>query len=92
LPEKLSQKLPEHPVPAVLIGRLAVTQTAQGKGVGKMLFADAVKRVLAVSDEVAIYAMVVDAINRDAQRFYECFGFIRLSDNSHRLFLTMKSI
>jgi len=92
LPEKLSQKLPEHPVPAVLIGRLAISQSAQGKGVGKMLLADAVKRVLAVSDEVAIYAMVVDAINRDAHRFYERFGFTRLSDNSRRLFLTMKSI
>lgn len=92
LPEKLSRKLPKHPVPAVLIGRLAISQSAQGKGVGKMLLADAVKRVLAVSDEIAIYAMVVDAINSDAQRFYERFGFTRLSDDSHRLFLAMKSI
>jgi GNAT superfamily N-acetyltransferase len=92
LPENLSRKLPKHPVPAVLIGRLAVGQSAQGKGVGKMLLADAVKRVLAVSDEIAIYALVVDAINSNAQCFYERFGFIPLSNDSHRLFLTMKSI
>ncbi len=92
LPEDLSRKLPKHPIPAVLIGRLAVSQSAQGKGVGKMLLADAVKRVLAVSDEIAIYALVVDAINSDAQRFYERFGFIPLSDDSNRLFLAIKSI
>ena len=92
LPENLSRKLPKHPIPAVLIGRLAVSQSARGKGVGKMLLADVVKRVLAVSDEIAIYAMVVDAINSDAQHFYERFGFIPLSDDSHRLFLAMQSI
>lgn len=92
LPEELSRKLPKYPIPAVLIGRLSVSQSAQGKGVGKMLLADAVKRVLVVSDEIAIYAIVVDAINRDAQKFYESFGFTLLSDESHRLFLAIKSI
>lgn len=92
LPEEQSRKLPKHPIPAVLIGRLAVDQTAQGKGVGKMLLADAVKRVLVVSDEIAIYAIVVDAINRDAQKFYEGFGFTLLSNDSHRMFLAIKSL
>lgn len=92
LPEELSRKLPKHPIPAVLIGRLAVDQSAQEKGVGKMLLADAVKRVLVVSDEIAIYAIVVDAINRDAQKFYESFGFTLLSNDSHRMFLAIKSI
>jgi len=92
LPEKLARKLPKHPVPAALIGRLAVSNAAQGQGVGKMLLADAIKRTLAVSDQVAIYAMVVDAINENAIGFYEQFGFTRLSDNSPRLFLPLKSI
>jgi GNAT superfamily N-acetyltransferase len=92
LPEKLSRKLPKHQVPAALIGRLAVRQTAQGKGVGKMLLADAIKRTLAVSNEIAIYALVVDAISSDARRFYEQFGFNRLSNEINRLFLTLQSI
>lgn len=92
LPEKLSRKLPKHQVPAALIGRLAVSQTAQGKGVGKMLLADAIKRTLAVSNEIAIYAIVVDAISSDARRFYEQFGFNRLSNDINRLFLTLQSI
>jgi len=92
LPEKLARKLPKHPVPAALIGRLAVSQAAQGQGIGKLLLADAIKRTLAVSNQIAIYAMAVDAIDDNAQEFYEQFGFTRLSDDSPRLFLPLKSI
>ena len=92
LPRNLARKLPRHPVPAALLGRLAVSQSAQGCGVGKMLLADAIKRTLAVSDEIAIYAMVVDAIDEGAQRFYKQFGFASLSIESRRLFLPLKSL
>lgn len=57
-----------------------------------MLLADAIKRTLAVSDQIAIYAMVVDAINDNVKEFYEQFGFNRLGDDSPRLFLPLKSI
>jgi len=92
LPETFARKLPKHPIPAALIGRLAVTRDAQGYGIGKMLLVDAIKRTLSVSDQIAIYAMVVDAIDDNAKRFYEQFGFVRLSDDSPRLFLPLKSI
>ena len=92
LHEKLSRKLPKHQVPAALIGRLGVSKIAQGRGVVKMLLADAIKRTLAVSDEIAIYAIVVDAISSDTRHFYERFGFNRLSDEINRLFLTLQSI
>ena len=92
LPDKLARKLPKHPVPVALIGRLAISNAAQGQGVGKLLVADAIKRTLAVSDQIAIYTMVVDAINDNAKGFYEQFGFTRLSDDSPRLFLPLKSI
>ena len=92
LPEKLVRKLTKHPVPAALIGRLAVSNAAQGQGVGKMLLADAIKRTLAVSDQIALYAIVVDAINENAKGFYEQFGITRLSDDSPKLFLPLKSI
>jgi len=92
LPQALARKLPRHPVPAALIGRLAVSQDAQGYGVGRMLLINALKRTLAVSDEIAIYAMVVDAIDERAQRFYEQFGFSPLSAGRGRLFLPLKSV
>lgn len=92
LPEKLARKLPRHQVPAALIGRLAVSKAAQGQGIGKMLLADAIKRTLAVGDQIAIYAMVVDVIDDSVKGFYEQFGFTQLSDDSPRLFLPLKSI
>ncbi len=91
LPEKLARKLPKHPVPAALVGRLAVSKNARGYGIGKMLLVNAIKRTLSVSAQIAIYAMVVDAINDNARRFYEQFGFASLSDDSPRLFLPLKS-
>ena len=91
LPVNVSKKLPKHHIPAALIGRLAVCQTAQGNGVGRMLLVDAVKRTLAISSEIAIYAIVVDAINEKAMRFYEQFGFSTLCDERLRMFLPLKS-
>jgi GNAT superfamily N-acetyltransferase len=91
LPEALARKLPRHPVPAALLGRLAVSQQAQGQGIGKMLLMDAIKRTLGVSDEIAIYAIVVDAIDVHAKSFYQQYGFSSLSSKSHRLYLPLKS-
>ena len=91
LPEALARKLPRHPVPAALIGRLAVAQHAQGQGIGKMLLMDAIKRTLGVSDKIAIYAIVVDAIDAHAKNFYQQYGFSSLSSKSRRLYLPLKS-
>ena len=91
LPEKLAKKLPKHPIPAALIGRLAVNVSAQGKGIGKMLLSNAIKRTLAISDDIAIYAIVVDAINEEAESFYKQYGFAYLASGDNRMFLTLKS-
>jgi GNAT superfamily N-acetyltransferase len=84
--------LPKHPIPAALIGKLPVRSTAQGHGVGKILLVDAIKRTLSVSEQIAVYAMIVDAVDDNAKAFYEQFGFIRLGNESRRLFLPLKSI
>lgn len=92
LPPERARKLPRHPVPAALLGRLAVSQSAQGSGFGRILLADAVKRTLSVSQSIAIYALVVDAKDERAKRFYERFGFIPFGERSNRLFLPLASI
>jgi len=92
LSDEHARKLPKHAIPAALIGRLAVSSEAQGGGVGKLLLVDALKRTLAVSEEIAIYAMVVDAIDERAEFFYQQFGFKMLSAGNRRLFLPLKSI
>jgi len=93
LPDALARKLPRHPIPAALLGRLAVAQTAQGRGIGKMLLADALKRTLMVSEQIGIHALVVDAIDERAQTFYQRFGFAPMASASRRrLYLPLKSI
>lgn len=92
LPGNLSKKLSKHPIPAVLVGRLAVIKAAQGCGVGKMLLVDAIKRILAIREEIGVFAVVVDAYDRDAHRFYERFGFVPLTGKPRRLFLLIRSI
>lgn len=91
LPEALSRKLPRHPVPAALIGRLAVNQSVQRSGVGRVLLANAIRRTLAVSEQIGIHALLVDAIDDDARKFYEHFGFTLFQTKEHRLFLQLKS-
>ncbi|MFH2091431.1 MAG: GNAT family N-acetyltransferase [Pseudomonadota bacterium] len=93
LSENLARKLPRHPtpVPAALIGRLAVSKNAQGNGIARMLLIDAIKRTLSVSDQIAIYAMIVDSADDDTRGFYEQYGFECLKGSSKRLFLPLKS-
>lgn len=92
LSEELLMKLPKHPIPAALIGRLAVDKSVHGNGIGKMLLADALKRILVVSNDIAIYAVVVDAINDKAKGFYKQYGFQLLGEETPRLFLPLKTI
>lgn len=86
LPEGLRQKLPRYPlVPVARLGRLAVDRTYQGQKLGAALLADAVARTVAA--DVAAYAIVVDAKDKRAERFYEHFGFLKLARSPGSLFL-----
>lgn len=87
LPEKWRKKLPRYPVPVALLGRLAVTQQAQGTGLGSILLADACKRVAAASETLAVAAIVVDAKSPKAAAFYQHFGFIELPGQPGRWML-----
>ena len=78
-------------VPAGLIGRLAVSERSRGQGMGTLLVADAVKRSLAVREEMAIHALV-DAKDERAERFYRRFGFQSFVGQSRRLVLPFASV
>ena len=75
-------KLPQFPIPGVLLARLAVDERVQGQGLGRHLFEEALGLALelATAGPVAFRLFVTDAINEDAVRFYERFGLARLSD------------
>ncbi len=88
LPERLARKLPRYDaIPAALIGRLARHERAKGSGIGDLLVADAVRRVLAAAESVAAYAIVVDAQDDKGRKFYQSHGFISLPSRPNRLFL-----
>lgn len=93
LPDELAKKLPRYPIlPGILLGRLAVDESHHGKKIGIYLLLDALKRSLAVSDQIGIVAIIVDAKNDNAVTFYKKYGFIELPDNRYRLFLPLNTI
>lgn len=92
LPAELQQRLPYPYTPAVLIGRLAIDQSFQRRGLGKRLLADIFYRCLDVSRQVAAAAIVVDAIDDDAARFYESFDFRPFPDQPLRLYITLQTV
>lgn len=63
------------PIPVAIIARLAVHQHQHGAGLGRSLLLDALRRILRASDELAVRAVIVDAIDDDAITFYHHFGF-----------------
>jgi ribosomal protein S18 acetylase RimI-like enzyme len=92
LPETFRRRLPRHPVPVVLLGRLAVAKSHQGMTLGSILLADALQRISHASQVMAVYAVVVEALNDRAAEFYRQFGFISLPSQPLKLFLPMDSV
>ena len=93
LPDNVIKKLPSYPVvPVTLLGRLAVDQHHRGQGAGEFLLVDALLRAYTQSSQIAAAAVVVDAIDEQAARFYQHFGFTPFPDKPTRLFLPMKTV
>ncbi len=90
LPSALAKRLPHYPVPAAILGRLAIDREQQGRGLGETLLLDAIRRVVRASTTLAVYAIIVDAKTDGAQAFYECYGFRAFSSEPRRLFLPLE--
>lgn len=84
--------LPNHPIPVVLLGRLAVDKISQGQGLGEHLLMDAMRRIVQTAGEVGIHAIEVDAIDDKAKQFYLKYGFTELADNSRHLYIPLATI
>jgi len=92
MPIDVAKKLPRYPVPAALIGRLAVDQKAQGQGLGEYLLMDSLDRLLQLSEKIGIHSIVVDAKHDNAVLFYEKYGFKRFPATPQRLFLQLATL
>jgi GNAT superfamily N-acetyltransferase len=92
LPADLARGIPHYPVPAMRIGRLAVDRAAQGLGLGGELLRHALYGAFDLSKEVGISVVLVDALDENAKRFYERYGFVPLIDLPSSLVLPMATI
>jgi GNAT superfamily N-acetyltransferase len=93
IPPETARRLTRYPeVPATLLGRLAVSDEYRGRGLGEKLLLDALQRCLHHSRQIASLAVVVDAKNDEARRFYLRYGFLDLPGVPNRLFIPMGTI
>ncbi|MBR4746337.1 MAG: GNAT family N-acetyltransferase [Desulfovibrio sp.] len=90
-PSEIIKKMPRYPyVPALLLGRLAVSKEVQGKHIGSLLVYDAMKR--SCRSDLAWAFMIVDAKNISLCSFYERFMFARFSENSYKMWINIKQV
>lgn len=89
---RASRGMPRHPIPALLLARLAVDQSVQGNGLGAFLLRDAMARTLAAASEFGIRVMLVHALNEPARDFYLHHAFEPSPTDPMNLQLLVKDI
>ena len=91
-PQRIAKGLANHPIGIVLLARLAVDRTHQGRGLGKALLFDALARIKEAADIVAVRAVMVHAIDEAARRFYQHFEFEPSPLDPFQLLLLLKDL
>lgn len=91
-PGRVSKGLARHPVPLMVLARLAVDEQWQGRGVGSGLLKDAMMRTLQAAEIAGIRAFAVHAKDDEAKAFYERFDFIPSPTDPYHLFLLLKDV
>ena len=91
-PARVAKGLAAHPVPVILLARLAVDATEKGQGLGAGLLKDALLRAVQAADLIGCRAVMVHAKDEGARAFYERFGFEPSPTDPLRLFLLMKDV
>ena len=91
-PKRLAKRLPRHPVPVVLLARLAIHTDFQRQKLGEGLLFDAVRRTMQAADIAGIRALVVHAKDDVAKAFYEHFGFEAFTDEPLTLYRLLKDV
>jgi GNAT superfamily N-acetyltransferase len=91
-PDRLKRGLAKHPIPIMLLARLAIDRRWQGRGVGKALLRDAMQRTLQAADIAGIRALAVHAKDEEARHFYEHFDFAPSPADPMHLFVLLKDV
>lgn len=90
--ERLKKGLARHPVPVMVLARLAVATGQQGQGLGAGLLKDALLRTLQAADIAGIRAFVVHAKDDEARVFYERYDFMPSPTDPYHLFMLLKDV
>jgi predicted N-acetyltransferase YhbS len=90
--ERVAKGQSAHPIAVILLARLAVDHTEQGVGLGKALLKDALLRCVQGADVIGARAVLVHAVDDDAEAFYKHFGFEVCAANDLHLMLLMKDL
>jgi GNAT superfamily N-acetyltransferase len=80
------------PIPVAILARLAIDSKHQGGGLGAALLDDALTRISRAAEQVAVRAVVVHAVDRNAAAFYERFGFKALGATPRTLMITLAAL
>jgi GNAT superfamily N-acetyltransferase len=91
-PSRVAKGMARHPIPVMLLARLATDITWQGRGLGAALLADAMRRTLQAAEIAGIRALVVHAKDEKARRFYEHFDFDASPKDPLHLSILIKEI
>jgi GNAT superfamily N-acetyltransferase len=91
-PERVIKGMSRHPIPLLVLARLAVHINAQGRGIGSGLLLDALGRTLQVADVIGVRALAVHAKDDRAAAFYRHFGFMPSPTDTRHLFMIIKDI
>jgi len=91
-PERLKKGLARHPVPIMLLARLAIARRRQGQGLGSGLLKDAMLRTIEAADIAGIRAFMVHAKDDEAKAFYERFDFVASASDPYHVFRLLKDI
>ncbi|NTW99056.1 MAG: GNAT family N-acetyltransferase [Geobacteraceae bacterium] len=91
-PQRLIRGLAQHPVPIMLLARLAVSNKWQKRVIGAALLKDAMRRTMQAADIAGIRAFAVHVKDETAQQFYAHFDFIPSPTDPYHMFLLLKDI
>ncbi|MCX8504782.1 MAG: GNAT family N-acetyltransferase [Beijerinckiaceae bacterium] len=91
-PDRVRKGLANHPVPVMLLARLAIDRNEQGRGLGRALLKDALLRTVQAADIAGIRALLVHAKDEEARQWYLSLDFEASPTDPYHLFLLMKDV
>ena len=89
-PHRIRQGMGQFPIPVVILARLAVSQKAQGHGIGYGLLQNAIRRSMVIAEQAGIRAILTHPIDENSAHFYRRFGFISSPLREQQLLLLLK--